>query len=187
MAGRQDGGRAGGLAPNVQRSPGHQVSTGSTAAAAATARALELSYRYLNRRERTVHELRSYLAAQDLDVEAVQATVTELVEVGALDDARYARLFAQDKRELESWGTERIRRALLGRGIEAEVLEQALAGNERGHEQEFERAVALLRQRFPDPPRARRDRERALGLLVRRGYGTELAIDAISAYRRDDV
>jgi regulatory protein len=71
----------------------------------------------------------------------------------------------------------------LARGIEPEVLESALV--ETDHE--LERAVALLQQRFPDPPRERRDRQRALGVLVRRGYAPELAIDAITAYSRDEI
>ena len=39
--------------------------------------------------------------------------------------------------------------------------------------------MALLRRRFPDPPATPRDRDRALGVLVRKGYELELAHDAI--------
>ncbi len=46
--------------------------------------------------------------------------------------------------------------------------------------------MALLRRRFPDPPQDRRDRNRALGMLVRKGYDTELALDALSAHARRD-
>jgi regulatory protein len=130
-----------------------------------------------------VHELRTYLLGRDIDAAVVEAVLDDLIEMGYLDDARYARLFAQDKRELEQWGAVRIHKALLARGIEPEVLESALV--ETDHE--LERAVALLQQRFPDPPRERRDRQRALGVLVRRGYAPELAIDAITAYSRDEI
>ena len=43
----------------------------------------------------------------------------------------------------------------------------------------MEAALALLRRRFPDPPATPRDCERALGVLVRKGYELELAHDAI--------
>ncbi len=49
-----------------------------------------------------------------------------LIGHGHLDDARFARLFAQDKRELEDWGRDRIARALLRRGLESELVEDAL-------------------------------------------------------------
>jgi regulatory protein len=147
---------------------------------AATARALELAYRYVGRRERTTQELRRHLSARDLDSSVVDAVTAELTEAGYVDDARYARLFAEDKRRLEQWGSGRIRSALLNRGIEPDVVDAALSD-----ESELSRALAVLRRRFPQPPRERRDRQRALGVLVRRGYELDLARDAIAAYRRD--
>jgi regulatory protein len=51
---------------------------------------------------------------------------------------------------------------------------------------ELEAAVDLLRRRFPDPPDDDRGRNRALGMLVRRGYELELAHTAIRAHERGD-
>ena len=42
----------------------------------------------------------------------IEAAVGLLVETGGLDDERFARRFAEDKRELRGWGPERIREAL---------------------------------------------------------------------------
>ena len=108
--------------------------------------------------------------------------IAELTEQGTLDDARFARLFVQDKRTLEQWGSERIRRGLDARGIDRELAEAALA-DEPEHD-ERDGALALLRQRFPAPPRDRRDRERALGVLARKGYEYELAIEALAEHCR---
>jgi regulatory protein len=154
--------------------------------AASQARALELAYRYLNRRERTVHELRQHLAGRDLEPAAVDAAIGELTEAGYLDDRRYARIFAQDKRALEQWGSSRIRQALIGRGIDRELIEAALA--EPGQaDDERERALAVLERRFADPPRDRGEQQRALGVLLRRGYDPELAIDAVAAFARGET
>jgi regulatory protein len=145
--------------------------------------AAELAYRYVARRERTAQELRQHLASRGLGAGEVEATVKELGEAGYLDDARYARLFVQDKRQLERWGSERIRRALLARGVDADVADGALAADEaEADDDETGRALALLQQRFPDPPFSRRDRERAYATLVRRGYDPELALDAIRVH-----
>ncbi len=35
------------------------------------------------------------------------------------------------------------------------------------------------------PPRERRDRDRALGMLIRKGYDSELALDALAAHVRE--
>ncbi len=146
--------------------------------------ALSVAYRYLNRRERTVAEMRRHLARAAPDERTVEAAIAVLAEQGYLDDSRFARLFAEDKRELEQWGRERIERTLLERGIDRELIGQALAGTDE--EPELERALGLLRRRFPSPPRDRRERDRALGVLLRKGYDSELALDALTAYARGD-
>jgi regulatory protein len=146
-------------------------------------RALAFAYRYLNRRERTVSEVRSHLEAKDFDEPTVDAAIEALIELGTLDDARFARVFAQDKRELEQWGVERIRRGLLARGVERGLIEEfALDAGEP--DSESERALELLRRRFPEPPGDRRERERALGVLLRKGYETDTALDAMRSYGR---
>ena len=154
--------------------------------------ALGLAYRYLNRRERTVGEMHEYLSSRAVGAEAASGAVQSLIEQGYLDDARFARVFAEDKRVLEHWGNERIKRALLGRGIDRDLLEATIAGAGAGAgggdgaaDAERERALALLRRRFPAPPRDRRERERALGVLLRKGYDPELALDALSGYGSD--
>lgn len=146
-----------------------------------TGRALELAYGYLDRRERTVSEVRRHLLSREVDEVSAATAIEELVEQGVLDDVRFARLFVQDKRELEQWGNERIRRGLVARGIDPELADAALAAAES----ELRRALGLLRQKFPQPPHGRRDRERALGLLLRKGYEAELALDALDAHARD--
>lgn len=159
------------------------------------ARALSLALVYLGRRERTCEEVRRRLAREQLAPEVIEEALASLGEDGLLDDARYARLFTQDKRTLEGWGSERIRRALRERGIERELVEDALAEElsppeaelpdepaAAGAHGELARALALLRQRFPQPPGDRRERDRALGMLLRKGYDSEVAVDALARH-----
>jgi regulatory protein len=151
-------------------------------------KALQLAYAYLNRRDRTAAELRAYLAARELEEADVEAAISELVELGYVDDARYARLFAQDKRTLEEWGEERIRRSLRERGVERELIDAAIRETaEADGADEFTRALSLLRHRFPEPPADRRERDRALGVMIRKGFDSELALDALSAYARGET
>jgi regulatory protein len=145
-------------------------------------RALDLAYRYLGQRDHTVAEMRRYLEGKRVDPATIDDAVAELTEQGYLDDARYARRFAEDRRELDQWGAERIERKLLAAGVERALVEAALADQEA--EDELHAAVALLRRRFPAPPADERERNRALGVLVRKGYELELAHDAIRAFER---
>jgi regulatory protein len=145
-------------------------------------RALDLAYRYLGQRDHTVAEMRRYLEGKRVDPATIDDAVAELTEQGYLDDARYARRFAEDRREVDRWGAERIERKLLAAGVERALVEAALADQEA--EDELHAAVALLRRRFPAPPADDRERNRALGVLVRKGYELELAHDAIRAFER---
>jgi regulatory protein len=150
-------------------------------------RGLELSFVYLNRRERSEQEVRAQLERKGVSADTADTCLAELTAQGYVDDGRYALMFVHDKRELEGWGNERIRRGLAERGIDRDRIEAALADHElqwAGGETELDRALALLARRFPTPPRERRERDRALGALIRKGFASELALDALSAYAR---
>ena len=203
---------------------------------AGTGRGFGVAYAFLNRRERTVAEVRARLERAEIPAEEIDAVVAELLEFGYLDDARYARVFTQDKRTLDAWGNERIARALRERGVDRDLIQAALAedadgdgaggslglggadvglsgadvglsgtelglsgtelglsgadvelGGGAGLRSELARAVALLGQRFPAGPADSRDRERAFGVLARKGYESETAADAVREWARRDA
>jgi regulatory protein len=139
--------------------------------------AREVAWRALNRRDRTEAELRGALADKRVEPALIDEVCAELKEGGYVDDARYAERFAEDRRRLDAWGADRIERRLLALGVAREHVSAALAGQDAG--EELDAAVALLERRFPAVPETPRDRDRALGMLVRKGYDLELAYDAL--------
>jgi regulatory protein len=145
-------------------------------------RAIDLAYKAVARRDLTVAELRTRLERKHVSPEAIEDAVAELEETGFLDDARYARQFADDKRELDKWGTERIAMDLRRRGIAPQLIDAALQTHDR--DSEMRTALLLLRQRYPEAPRDDRERDRAWQMLVRRGYSPDLSYDAIRTWER---
>jgi regulatory protein len=145
-----------------------------------TQRALDLAYKVLNRRDRTVFELRTHLEGKLVEPDAIEAAVVELEREGLLDDARFAQRFTEDKRTLERWGAERIERELTRRGVAVDLIETAIAEQDRGGE--LDAALALLADKVREPPANDRARDRAWRMLVRKGYGPELAYDAVRAH-----
>jgi len=145
--------------------------------------ALDLAFRFLGHRDRTVAEVRERLGAEGLEPAIVDGAVDELHHLGYLDDARYAQRFAEDRRTIDAWGAERIERRLVALGVDPALIAAAL--DERGTGEELEAALAVLRRRFAQAPADDRARDRALGLLVRKGYELELAYDAVRAFERD--
>jgi regulatory protein len=154
------------------------------------AQALAWALAHINRRERTAAEVRAHLTRKGVSEATAEGVLGELLDQRLVDDERFAEMFVADKRTLEQWGSARIRRGLSERGVARELADRALAaagtaadGGEEP-ESELDRALELLRRRFPDPPRERRDRDRALGMLLRKGYESELALDALAAHAR---
>lgn len=141
--------------------------------------ALDLAYRHLGRRDRTVRELRTHLEARRVEPAAIEAALAELARLGYLDDERYARAFAEDRRTLDGWGPERIARRLAQAGVEPDLIDAVAAPDPP---QDLAAALEILRARLREVPADDRGRERALGLLVRRGYDLETAYDAVRAF-----
>jgi regulatory protein len=142
--------------------------------------ALDLAFRYLTRRDRTVLEMRRYLEGKRVEPCAIEEALAHLQREGYLDDARFARQFAEDKRLLDEWGADRIQRRLLTLGVSAALVRDVVELRGRGGE--LEAACALLQRRFPALDEDQRERRRAYGVLVRKGYDHELAWEAIGAH-----
>ena len=110
---------------------------------------------------------------------AVEALIAELLGAGLLDDTRYA---MERARILHRRGASAraIHAGLLGKGVEADDIERALAGlREEAAEPELAAALAYARRRRLGPYRdefARKDlRAKDLAALGRRGFGYDLA------------
>ena len=103
----------------------------------------------LRSKERTNAELTAWLDRRGYGAEEIEAAVGHLTEVGELDDERFARRYAEDKRELRGWGAERIREALLARGVAPSLAEAAVEAD--SHEAQVHRARDLLTGAEPSP------------------------------------
>jgi regulatory protein len=145
--------------------------------------ALDIAYRWLGHRDRTVAEMRRHLERKRVEPGTIDAAIAELEGQGYLDDAGYARRFAEDRRRLDGWGADRIERRLHALGVTAEHVDAALGGRDAAGE--LEAALEVLRRRVRSAPRDDRERERALGMLARRGYDLELAYDAVRRFEQE--
>ena len=141
--------------------------------------ALDTAFRFLARRDRTVAEVRHRLEGAEVDPAVVGRAIAVLTDHGYLDDARFARRFAEDRRSLDGWGSRRIEQRLLAAGVDRELAADAAR---RAPDAELQGAIEVLRRRVSRVPSDNRERDRALGFLLRRGYEFELACDAVRAH-----
>src|SRR3954467_5404997 len=81
-------------------------------------RALKAALNALNARERTEAEVDAFLRRRGFADEVIGEVIRALREERLLDDAGYARRFAEDRRLLDRWGNDRIARDLARRGVD---------------------------------------------------------------------
>jgi regulatory protein len=147
------------------------------AAAAATAAVVLLS-----RRDFCAAELREKLAAQGFEAGTVQGVVDEFIARGYLNDERYGRQFVAYHAE-RGHGPLRIQRDLAQRGLDAALIEEALAEAEdwaqRARELRIRRFGLAVPERWPDKAKqARFLQYRGFSNdHIRSALGSELAAD----------
>ena len=118
-------------------------------------RAIQLGYRAVGYRDRTVAEPRTFLERKRVEPEAIADAVAELTAAGCLDDARFARRFAEDKRGLDVWGAERIARDLHRRGIAPDLIERGGRPQPGGRARDCRPAARAAPAGTPRRPRSR--------------------------------
>ena len=151
-------------------------------------RAIELAYKLVSQRERTVKQVREKLAAKECSPAAIDAALEELGRYGFIDDSRYARLFSEDKRRLSGWGERRIRMHLNRDGISRDILDALFADGEAALNapSELEAALELLRRKRPDlsDPKVK---SRMAGMLARRGIASSTVFQALREHQRGEA
>ena len=129
----------------------------------------ERALRHLSRRDHSRAELARKLAAHG-DADEIDAVIERMGELGLQSDTRYAEAFVRGK--AGRFGASRLRSELARRGIDRDLIDEAIAGE--CVESEADRARAVLRGRFTEPPADAREWARQARFLQTRGFAPEL-------------
>ena len=126
----------------------------------------------LNRRDYSSSELAAKLREAGYHPSVADEVVARFVEVGLLDDRRFAELFARSK-AAAGWGRIKIERELARRGVDATPLEGWPSGYLE--EDESETAFALASRRHLS---GKNDFQKLVRFLCGRGFPMGVAMDA---------
>jgi regulatory protein len=137
----------------------------------------------LTRREHSQRELSRKLVARGVTIEAAGEAISRLAEAGWQDDARFAESLVRS-RAAAGYGPGWIRAELGTHGLGAEAISAALAS----FPEDWARLGAdLVRRRLGELDTAdTAQRRKALDLLLRRGFGMELARAALNGMVDED-
>ena len=141
----------------------------------------------LGRREYSQKELRAKLTERGADKEVLDAALSRLVEVGYLDDSRYAAAFVRDRRDFHPCGAALIRRDLAAKGVSAELIDIAIE-EEYDPERERETLRDLVAKAMAAAPGDEQGRDKYLQRLIRRylgkGFPQNMVIEELQDIRR---
>ena len=136
---------------------------------------------FLSFRQRTEWEIRQYLKKHDL-LQFTDSIVERLKRGGLVDDERFAITWIRERSINKGYGQRRLRDELRRLGVKAELIEKSIL-SAYSEKDETNRAVELALKRWDslasDNPRVKRNKIYAF--LVRRGYPSSTAIEAIEA------
>ncbi len=140
--------------------------------AALDAAAKQLSYRALSEKM-----LRDKLIGKGHEEEAVDYALAWLTERQLMDDSVYAESVVRSYAR-KGYGAMRIRQELTRRGVSRETVEAAMEGFSPDEAQ----ILALLEKRLHGDTSDRREVDKAVAALQRRGFGWQEIRDALAYY-----
>jgi len=129
----------------------------------------ERALRHLARRDHSRAELARKLSAHG-DADEIEAVIERMGELGLQSDTRYAEAFVRVK--AGRFGASRLRSELARRGIDRDLIDEAIT--RECVESETDRARAVLRARFTEPPADAREWARQARFLQTRGFAPDL-------------
>ena len=138
-------------------------------------RAKNAAYRLLTYRPRSRAELIQKLRDKEFDDAVVEAVVSDLVRLGYVDDRQFAEQWASSRVRLRAFGRRRIELELRNRGVDREIIEEALAAV-FGAEPELGTAMSAAEKKLNTMRSTDREtrRRRLAGFLERKGYSFEI-------------
>lgn len=142
--------------------------------------ALDRAVAFLAGRARSRREMEERLLRSGYRPCTVEMVLFKLEKEGLLDDADFARQWV-DARSARRTGRGRIAQELRRKGVSAQEAEEALEA--LSEEDQLEGAMALVEKalsRVPSGEDSRKTAARITAMLARRGYGYDVAREAIS-------
>lgn len=138
--------------------------------------AYQRALRLLSFRPRSSAEIRQKLVRLGFTDEVIESALTRLMRSGLVDDARFAKEWAENRNEFRPRGRRALEYELHQHGLEREEIDQALEGlDENSLALQAARKYARKLQGLP----AAEFRRKLYGFLARRGFDYENAKPAV--------
>ena len=146
----------------------------------------------LARRPHTESEIRTKLFQRKFDRATVAHAMARAKAANLLDDAAFAKAFAEERLTIGAQGRHRISAELRHRGVARDLIEAAFenVAAQHGDDAEYDQAVALAQRKWSSlehrEPDRRKRQHKLLAFLASRGYAPDLCyrvVDTVAGSR----
>lgn len=83
---------------------------------------IDTSVKYIDRRLRSIKELKDYLKNKEEDITIIEEVIDKLIDNKYLDDDRFTKAFIKDKLNFTNWGDYKIKNELKRLGVNEEII-----------------------------------------------------------------
>ena len=120
------------------------------------------------RNRKTTWEIKDLLFKEGIDEDAVLAAVDYLQDYGFLNDREYAELYARDKRNLNGYGPVKIRYLLKQKGVDDELIADAL--EHFTQDDEIELVEKIVHKKYVRNRNLSKEKTKIIRFLLSRGF-----------------
>lgn len=133
-------------------------------------RAREIVLNQLTSRAKSRNELEKVLARKEIPEDAARAVLDRMSEVGLVDDAAFAKAWVSERQQRNHLSRRALRYELSRKGVESEVLDEALDGVDVDDEYAAAKSLAEKKYRSVRSLEPQVQRRRISGALARKGF-----------------
>lgn len=120
------------------------------------------------RNRKTTWEIKDLLFKEGIDENAILAAVDYLQDYGFLNDREYAELYARDKRNLNGYGPVKIRYLLKQKGVDDELIADAL--EHFTQDDEIELVEKIVHKKYVRNRNLSKEKTKIIRFLLSRGF-----------------
>ena len=135
--------------------------------------------RFLKIRPRSIFELKEKLKLKGFSESEIATTINDLIASGLLDDRAFTKSWI-NYRLARPFGFKRVIQELKAKGIDQEIIEQAVAQVDESYSSE-KVALELAKRRWQRLPAIdlQKKKKRVLDFLLRRGFDADVALKVL--------
>ncbi len=141
----------------------------------------------LDMRDHSEKEIRQKLSRK-YDEQSVDTAVEKLLDLGLVNDRRYAELLARELFERKRYGKNRVRSELYRKGIASEIVNEVLEEYENENEPDnVQTIVDIIRKKYYNKLIDEKSRQKVVAALVRLGYSFSDIRQAMREFSSDEI